>query len=202
MRAVTGRAAVAPTKPADQMASTRTRAPVWGASTIVALPTTIPTWSTVVGELPKNTRSPGTSPAVGDTTGPASYCAWATRGKEMPAAAKAAWTRPEQSKPAGPSPPQRYGVPTRASAHATATSAASDGWGAAGAPASPGTPTPTAARPEPSDVTAAPASTVTLSEAVARAPPAKARTRQGGRHGRVLRAVRGAVGAPAIRGTK
>src|SRR5688572_8089856 len=45
-------------------------------------------------------------------------------GSAMPAALKANWVRPEQSKPPGPAPAHTYGVPCWASAVSTATCAA------------------------------------------------------------------------------
>jgi hypothetical protein len=58
----------------------------------------------------KNSRSPGSSALIG-TSWVARYCGRAVRGSEMPAAAKALCTSPEQSNSYGPSAPHKYGLP-------------------------------------------------------------------------------------------
>src|SRR5207248_11084011 len=66
----------------------------------------MPTWLAPA----KKTRSPDWSWLI-DTGVPIPYCAYELCGSETPIWAKAYMTRPEQSKPLGDAPPQRYGTP-------------------------------------------------------------------------------------------
>src|SRR5438477_3728530 len=62
-----------------------------------------------------------------DTGVPSLYCFSALWGSDTPARPYTYITRPEQSKPRGSAPPQRYGAPTCANANATTRDARSTG---------------------------------------------------------------------------
>ncbi len=55
------------------------------------------------------------------------HCSWLVRGIGLPACSHACEVSPEQSKTSGPAPPHTYGLPSWASAKATAARPASDG---------------------------------------------------------------------------
>src|SRR5215211_2686793 len=69
-------------------------------------PTYMPSWP----RPSKNTMSPGCS-WLRSTGVPTPNCAAALCGSETPCCAYTYMTKPEQSKPDGSEPPQRYGVP-------------------------------------------------------------------------------------------
>src|SRR6476646_453590 len=71
----------------------------------------MPTWP----RPSKKTRSPGCRSPM-ETGTPMPYCEYELCGSELPICEKAYMTRPEQSKPDGSAPPQRYGTPRYCSA--------------------------------------------------------------------------------------
>jgi hypothetical protein len=95
--------------------STRTTPLVVGACTNWSPPTRIPTCDGPGATVVKNTKSPGSS-ADGSTDCPTWNCCRASRGIATPCCSNTYFTRPLQSKPAGSTPPFRYGAPRSDSA--------------------------------------------------------------------------------------
>src|SRR5439155_15459280 len=88
----------------------------------------MPTWPSPS----KNTRSPGWSWSR-ETGLPIPYCAYELCGSETPTCANTYITSPEQSKPDGEAPPQRYGTPRYRSAIETTLECVGGGAGPTGA---------------------------------------------------------------------
>src|SRR5438552_14864390 len=84
----------------------------------------MPTWP----RPSKNTRSPGWSWSR-ETGLPIPYCAYELCGSETPTCANTYITSPEQSKPDGDAPPQRYGTPRYCSAIETTLECVGGGAG-------------------------------------------------------------------------